>query len=123
MSVQAINIKNHTYYFFDDIVNIKDIDPNNIKTDGKSYKNIFICNIGYVTNKKDLEIYSAKPLYLIFGKVNGYFEEINGNKYLTLVTTNESQEKIKKYKEIWSKVGDLVKSITENSDDYGEKYM
>ena len=123
MSVQAINIKNHTYYFFDDIVNIKDIDPNNIKTDGKSYKNIFICNIGYVTNKKDLEIYSTKPLYLIFGKVNGYFEEINGNKYLTLVTTNESQEKIKKYKEIWSKVGDLVKSITENSDDYGEKYM
>ena len=123
MSVQAINIKNHTYYFFDDIVNIKDIDPNNIKTDGKSYKNIFICIIGYVTNKKDLEIYSTKPLYLIFGKVNGYFEEINGNKYLTLVTTNESQEKIKKYKEIWSKVGDLVQSITENSDDYGEKYM
>ena len=94
MSVQAINIKNHTYYFFDDIVNIKDIDPNNIKTDGKSYKNIFICNIGYVTIKKDLEIYSTKPLYLICGKVNGYFEEINGNKYLTLVTTNESQEKI-----------------------------
>ena len=123
MSVQAINIKNHTYYFFDDIVNIKDIDPNNIKTDGKSYNNIFICNIGYVTIKKDQETYSTKPLYLIFGKVNGYFEEINGNKYLTLVTTNESQEKIKKYKEIWSKVGDLVKSITENSDDYGEKYM
>ena len=40
--------------------------------------------------KKDLKIYSINPLYLIFGKVNSYFEEINGNKYLTLVPTNES---------------------------------
>ena len=30
-------------------------------------------------------------------KMNGYFEEINRNKYLTLVPTNESKEKIKKY--------------------------
>ena len=37
------------------------------------------------------------PLYLIFNKVNGYFEEINKNKYLTLVFTNENKEKNKKY--------------------------
>ena len=30
-------------------------------------------------------------------KMNGYFEEINRNKYLTLVPTNESKEKIQKY--------------------------
>ena len=35
---------------------------------------------------------------LVFGKVNRYFEEINGNKYLTLVPTNESKEKIKNMK-------------------------
>ena len=35
-------------------------------------------------------------LYLIFNKMNGYFEEINRNKYLTLVLTNESKGKIKK---------------------------
>ena len=46
----------------------------------------------YVTIKKDLKIYSVNPLYLIFNKVNGYFEEINGNKYLTLVPTNESKK-------------------------------
>ena len=33
-------------------------------------------------------------MYLIFSKVNGHFEEINGNKYLTLVPTNENKEKI-----------------------------
>ena len=37
------------------------------------------------------------PLYLIFSKVNGYFEEINKRKYITLVCTNESKEKVKKY--------------------------
>ena len=41
-----------------------------------------------------LEIYSANPLYLFLRYVNGCFEEINGNKYLTLFPTNESKEKI-----------------------------
>ena len=39
--VKDIKIKNHTCYFFD-IITIKDFDPNNIKIDGKSYKNILI---------------------------------------------------------------------------------
>ena len=91
-SVKDINIKNHTYYFFDDIFNIKDFDPNYIKIDERSYKNILIYYIEYVTIKKDLKICSVNPLYLNFGEVNGYFEEINGNKYLTLVPTNESKE-------------------------------
>ena len=46
--------------------------------------------------KKDLKIYSVNTLYLSFDKVNRYFEEINRNKYLTIVPTNESKEKIKK---------------------------
>ena len=41
---------------------------------------------------KYVEINSVNPLYLIFSKAKGYFEEINKNKYLTLVSTNESKE-------------------------------
>ena len=44
-------------------------------------------------------------------------------KYLTLVSTNESEEKIKKYEELWSEIRDLIRSITKNSDDYDEEYM
>ena len=40
--VKDINIKNDTYYFFDDIIDIKNFDPNNIKINEKSYKNVFI---------------------------------------------------------------------------------
>ena len=93
--VKEIDIKNQTYYFFDDIINIKNFNSNDIKIDEKSYKNILIYYIGYVTIKdlKYVKINSANPLYLIFNKVNGYFEEINGNKYLTIVPTNESKER------------------------------
>ena len=98
---------------------------NNIKIDKNSYKNIFIYYIGYVTIKvlEYAKINSVNPLYLIFNKENGYFEVINGNKYLTLVPTNESKEKIKEYKELWMKIRDLVRSITKNPDDYDENYV
>ena len=49
--IKDISIKNHTYYFFNDIINIKIFDPNNIKIDEKSYKNLLIYYIGYVTIK------------------------------------------------------------------------
>ena len=71
-----------------------------------------------MTIKEYVKIYSVNPLYLIFRYVNGYFEEINVNKYLTLVSTNESKEKIKKYEELWIKIRDLIRSITKYSDDY-----
>ena len=123
--VKDVSIKNCKYYFFNDITNIKFFDLNNIKVDEKSYKNILIYCIGYVTIKdsKYVKINSVNPLYLIFGKANGYFEEINKNKYLTLVRTNESKEIIKKYEELWSKIRDLIRSVTKNSDDYNEKCM
>ena len=41
---------------------------------------------------KDLKIYSVNPVYLFLRYVNGYFEEINRNNYLTSVPANESKE-------------------------------
>ena len=79
-----------------DIINAENFDPNNIKIDEKLFKDILIYYIGYVAIKdwKYVKIYSVNLLYFIFGKVNGYLEEINENKYLTLVPGNESEEKI-----------------------------
>ena len=55
----------------------------------------------------------------MLNNMNGYFE-INENKYLTIVPTNESKEKIKKYKELWIKIRNLIISVTKKSDDYDE---
>ena len=94
ISVKDINIKNRTYYFFNYIIDIENFDPNSIKIDEKLYENILVYYIGYGAIKKDLKIYSVNPTYLIFRYVNGYFGEIDVNRYLTLVPTNKSKEKI-----------------------------
>ena len=73
-----------------------------------------------IKDSKYMKIYSENLLYLIFRNINGYFEKINESRYLTLVPTNESKEKIKQDKELWNKIRDLIKSITNNSDDYDE---
>ena len=50
--VKQINIKNRTYYFYNVMINFKNFEPNLLKIDRKSYKNIVIYNIGYITIKK-----------------------------------------------------------------------
>ena len=79
------NIKNGTYHFFNDLINVKKLDSSLLKTDKKSYKKIDIYNIGYIAIKKidDHENnHSVNPLYLIVNHANGYIEEKDGNKYL-----------------------------------------
>ena len=51
-NIKQINIKNRTYYFFNDMINIKDFDPYLIKIDKEAYKNIGIYNIGYWIHHK-----------------------------------------------------------------------
>ena len=93
-SIKKINIKNQTYYFFDDIIDIKNFDPVLLKIDKKSYEDIDIYYIGYITVKDSdyVKIKSVNPLYLIINEVDGYFEEINENRYLILVSTYKNKE-------------------------------
>ena len=98
--VKQIKIKNRTYYFYNDIINLKDFDSNLLKIDKKSYKNINIYYIGYISIKKidDYEgIYSVNPLYLCINHAGGYIEEKNGNKYLVFDdSVNKNKEVLKK---------------------------
>ena len=48
-------------------------------------------------------------------------KELKQNKYLKLVSTNESKGIIKKYEELWSRIRDLIWSINKNSDECDEK--
>ena len=48
---KQMNIKNRTYYFYNDLINIKDFDPKLLNLDKKSYKNIDIYYIGYIAKK------------------------------------------------------------------------
>ena len=84
------------------MINIKDFDPNLLKIDKKSYKNIDIYYIGYITVKDSyyVKINSVNPLYLIISEVDGYIKERNGSKYLVFDSANENNEVLKKYNEL-----------------------
>ena len=54
--IKQINIKNWTYYFYNDQINLKDFDVKLLKINKKDYKDIDIYYIGYVTVKKLLVV-------------------------------------------------------------------
>ena len=61
-------------------IDIETFDSNNLKSDKKSYKDLDIYNIRYVTIKKigyGYHVNSVNPLYLRIHNASGYIEEIN----------------------------------------------
>ena len=98
-----------------------------LKIDKKSYKNIYICYIGYITIKNidDYEsIYSVNPLHLRINHASGYIEEKNGNKYLIFDYVDENKEAIKKYPDVLDGILKKIKAINGGKEnDYGKDYM
>ena len=112
--VKQINIKNWTYYFYNDQINSKAFDGRLLNIDKKNYKEIGIYYIGYVTVKKIANcnnINSINTLYLIINEMIGHFEEKNENKYLVLDDVNENKEVSKKYEEVWEGVKKEIETI------------
>ena len=89
-TTKQINIKNRTYYFYTDIIDLENFDARL-----KTYKDINIYNIGYITKKKIgdcMNINSVNPLYLGITHSNGYIEEKGMDKYLVFDSTDENKE-------------------------------
>ena len=109
-----INIKNRTYYFYNDQIHLKDFDARLLKIDKKDYNEIDIYYIGYVTIKKIADynnINSVNPLYLMINEMIGHFEEKNENKYLVLDEIDENKEVLNKYKEVWEGIKKEIETI------------
>ena len=74
---KEVNIKERTYYFYNDIIDLKTFDSNNLKLDKKTYKDFDTFNIGYVTIKKTgygYDVNSVNPLYLRISNATGYIK-------------------------------------------------
>ena len=105
--VKEINIENQTYYFFGDMIDIRNFLSDLLKIDKKPFKDVNIYYIGYITIKKfsDCEnIHSVNPLYLIIHSATGYFKEKNGEKYLIIDSTE-------KYEEVFSGIKSEIETI------------
>ena len=98
--IRQINMKNRTYYFYNDQIDLKDFDARLLKIDKKVYNEIDFYYIGYVTIKKIADysnINSVNPLYLIINEMIDYFkcnciEEKYEIKYLVLDDADENKE-------------------------------
>ena len=125
--VKQNNIKNRTYYFYNDITDLKNFDARLLKTGKKSYKNIDIYYTGYITIKKidDYEsIYSVNPLHLLINHASGYIEEKNGNEYLIFDSVDENKEVLKKYAGVWDGIKNKIKAINgDKESNYEKDYM
>ena len=125
--VKQINIKNRTYYFYNDQINLKDFDARLLKVDKKNYKEIDIYYIGYVTFKEIANcnnIDSVNPLYLMTDKMIGQFEEKNGNKYLVLDDVDENKKVSKKYEEVWEGIKKEIGTINScEKVEYGKDFL
>ena len=110
-NVKKSNVKNHTYYFFNTMINIKYFYSRLIKIDKKSCKNIGVYNIGYIKIKKinDCEnINNVNQLYLIIGKADGYIKENNGNKCLVFTSADANKKVLRKFTKLWDKIKHLI---------------
>ena len=75
--IKQINMKNQTYYFYNDQINFKNFDASSSKLGKKDYKEIDIYYIGYITFKEIANrnsINSVNPLYLMIDEMIGQFE-------------------------------------------------
>ena len=85
--IKQINMKNQTYYFYNDQINFKNFDASSSKLGKKDYKEIDIYYIGYKTFKEIANcnsINSVNPLYLMIDEMIGQFEDLSFVKAVNL---------------------------------------
>ena len=70
-----------------------------------------------------VKINSGNPLYLIINEIDEYIKEKDGNKYLTLVSTDKNKEVLTKYAELWDRIKDSIEKINNKSGEYGKDFI
>ena len=70
MTTRQLNIKNRSYYFYNDLINILNFEASNLKLDKKkTWKDIDIYYVGYVDKKSEWNVNSVNQLYLLINRV------------------------------------------------------
>ena len=100
------------------------LDSKNLKLEKKTYKDLDIYNIGYVTSKKighGYDVNSVNPLYLRINNASGYIAKINENKYLVFDDTDENKELLKK-NDVFNGIMGKIKKINDDWLEYTKSY-
>ena len=121
MTARQLNIKNRTYYFYNDLINVLNFEASNLKLDKKTWKEIYIYYIGYVDKDKpsDWNVNSVNPLSLIINRVYDYVLEKNRFRFLR---TDEGDAVLKKYDQVFSGIKYYIGKIDDGDVNYNSHY-
>ena len=104
-STKEINIKNQTYYFYNDIIDLDEFDESKIKVDKKDFNDIDIYYLGYEYQKKITEcnvMKSVNPLYLRIVDIKGQSEKGKDDAWYLVIFDKD---------DVYKKLVDIFKSI------------
>ena len=115
IAFKKISIENRPYYFFSDIINIQNFDPNLLRIDKISFKTInavFYC-IKYITMKSlnDVNFDCKNSRYLVFNGVGGYIGKIKEDNYQISASTDKNKEVLEKYTELSDQIKTQIETI------------
>ena len=123
MTTKQLNIKNRTYYFYNDLINLKDFDPSLLKLD-KNHQWILVFTTAMLQKKSEHNINSVNQLYLLIGELDGFIEEKEGSEYLNISLTYNNNDVLAKFAEVWRGIKDQIKKINNDSvGEYAKDYM
>ena len=120
--IKQINIKNRTYYFYNDIIDLDEFDGSKIKVDRKNFNDIDIYYLGYEYKKKITEcnkINSVNPLYLM---IKGQFKKgKSDNVWYLIISVNE--DVLRKFENVWKSIRVKIEENTGGIVQYDKNYM
>ena len=104
-AIKEINIKNRTYYFCNDIINLDEFDESKIKVDKKDFNDIDIYYLGYEHKKKISKcnvINSVNPLYLKITDIKDQFKKGKDDAWYLVISNKD---------DVYKKLVDIFESI------------
>ena len=119
-TTKQINIKNWTYYFCNDVIDLENFDAKLLKIDKKIIQGHWYLQYWIYHEEKN---WCVNPLYLNITHSNGYIEEKGIDKYLIFDSTDENKQVLKKYNDDFNGIRDKIKERKSNYCDYEKDYM
>ena len=122
-TIKQINIKNRTYHFYSDIINLYEFDESKIKVDKKDFNNIDIYYLGYEYQKIITEcnkIKSVNPIYLRIRDMKGKFEKSKDGAWYLIISykDNVSEKLMDVFESIKNKIIEKTLGTVEYDKDY-----
>ena len=117
MVVKSLEIKNHSNYFWNDVVYLDDFNENLIKiVKRESRIGVDIYYIGYIVKKPQYNIDSVNPLYLIVRHTYGRVEKIEGSSDRYLVIDQDNTKLLGIFDKLFSFIKEKIDKIIKNND-------